>query len=549
MTGTAFDLQGAGALGALLSGNSTSRILNGVHAAIATTKTLTPLQAVGATFGTLVAALIAVLFYERKRKIRHDIPTIPTWGPLGNAPDMLAHRWDRLDWSLWKQRWHLDRGDGMTAYVWAPFQPTLIVTCDPRNVEHVLKTRFDNYIKGPVFDKIQRVMLGHGIFNADGEQWRVQRKTAANMFTINNFRDFMMHVFLDRSQILTSRLRDAARSGTIVDLHDLLYRFTLDSFMEIGYGARIDALKSDEPIPFAAAFDRAQTIINRRYSMGKIQWKVIEWFTGEGKEVVECMKVADKFAYDLIAKRRAEGGLESKNDLLSRLLVMKNPETGMPYPDVELRDMVLNFLIAGRDTTAQSLSWTFFELAKSPEAVAKFRAEISAACPDGEPDYQTVTKQLKYGAAILSEGLRLHPSVPAEIKFAVQDDVWPDGTRIRKGDGTAWMPWVMGRLPELWGDDALEFKPERWIDAKHPGPFKWPVFNGGPRTCLGQPMVYIQAVACLAEVTRQFDLELVAPEEVVYRPALTLQMKNGLRVRVHERGAADRTSEGIAFCA
>ncbi|KAI9190506.1 hypothetical protein H9P43_001940 [Blastocladiella emersonii ATCC 22665] len=523
-----------------------------------------------ATLGASAAsAIVILLLRERRLKLRRDLPTTPPHLLLGHARGLLRRQGERLHRAWRRQRAYLDAGLGPNSHVYVPFGATYVTTCEPLNLEHVLKLNFENYVKGPKFHAIHAPLLGNGIFASDGPHWKAQRKAASHLFSVAAFRDHYLDVFRERCRAVVAKLAlaaDQSENGAevTVDLSDYLYRFTLDSFMAIGFGLEdLQALDAPDgtPVPFAIAFDETQRILNKRFNMSELQWTLAEWLNGDRARLQQYTATIHGLAHEIIAARHAEPAEVSaaRKDLLARFMALRKPAEGdaglilsatsdsacpssTTYSDTELRDMILNFVIAGRDTTAQSLSWTMFELICNPRALAAFRAEIDRVCPDGaEPDYHALTKELKYGQAVLSEGLRLHPSVPTEIKFAVYDDVWPDGTRIRAGEGVVWIPWVMGRLTELWGDDAAEYRPERWLDEhggknKHPGPFKYPVFNAGPRTCLGQQMVMLQGVACLVELVRRFDFEVVDPAAVTYQPALTLQFKDGLMLRVRHRG-------------
>ncbi|KNE64805.1 hypothetical protein AMAG_10145 [Allomyces macrogynus ATCC 38327] len=497
---------------------------------------------VAAAIAGTIALLSAILGVEtaRKRPRYQHAVELPGLSRLFGHALMLGNAYDAFHDAIFHIfRAQLDRGHGFTAHLTIPFAQPRYLTVDPRNVEHVLKTKFDNYIKGPGFIDHQHALLGGGIFNTDGNAWRVQRKAASMIFSVRNFRDHMLHVFDRHARTLVDKLDDAATKRTVVDLHEWFHRFTLDGMAEIAFGSPIDSLKADAPLQFAVAFDRAQAITNKRMIMGVMQRRITEWLNGDGERLRKYVQTTDEFAYRLIAKRRADSDSGTANDLLARFLAMKKPGSKQGYSDQELRDMIINFIIAGRDTTAQALSWTIFELTQHPHVVAAMRAEIARVLPtlasdENGIDYDALTRDLVYARAVFSEALRLHPSVPEELKFAVQSDVLPDGTTVRAGEGVQWSPYTMGRLTELWGHDALEFKPERWIreDVQQPGPYKYPVFNAGPRTCLGQQMAYLEGVACLVKLVAKFDFDVVDPSEVVYGMALTLPMRDGLRVRV-----------------
>jgi fatty acid omega-hydroxylase len=194
-----------------------------------------------------------------------------------------------------------------------------------------------------------------------------------------------------------------------------------------------------------------------------------------------------------------------------------------------LRDLVLNFLIAGRDTTAQALSWALFCLCQHPEAAAKARSEALEVCGSQDITYDAVNR-LPYLQAVLNEALRLYPSVPLDIKLALEDDVWPDGTQVRRGNMAVYNIYAMGRDPALWGADAEEFRPERWLEMDcHPDNYKYPVFNAGPRECLGKRLAQVEMKTCLAVLLPRLSFKLAVPaREIIPDGQLTIGMGRGL---------------------
>ncbi|KAI8819825.1 cytochrome P450 [Fimicolochytrium jonesii] len=428
-----------------------------------------------------------------------------------------------------------------------PFRPLMILTWDPRNVEHILKTNFDNFVKGEEFRHNMGDLLGAGIFVVDGEPWKKQRKMASHIFSVRNFRDFTANVFADESVKLGALLENAAQTGQTIDLQDAFFRFTLDSFVKLAFGINLGSLDSPLPVPFAAAFDRAQTFCDERFRLPGAA--MIHALSGRGKQHAKDLDLIHEFARSIISRRRNGGSdspeLSQGNDLLALLLRITR-EGGDALSDDELADMVLNFIIAGRDTTAQALSWTFLLLTKNKhieaEAVSEMKKFFGAdrlADPNFETTYDEV-KDWTYGKALFYETLRFYPSVPKDGKYAVKEDVLPDGTVVPAGALVMFSNWVMGRLEELHGSDAADFKPTRWIDPdtqafKTPSQFQYPVFFAGPRVCLGQTMATIEGVYVIIQVLRRFSIEVQLPEKVTYTNSLTLPMSGPLRVHVSRR--------------
>jgi len=201
-----------------------------------------------------------------------------------------------------------------------------------------------------------------------------------------------------------------------------------------------------------------------------------------------------------------------------------------------MRDMVLNFLLAGRDTTAQGLTWTFFELAQHADILDKARAEVQAVCGSGDVTCQHV-KDLPYIRAILDENQRLHPSVPIDGKMAVSKDVLPDGTVVPTGCFVQISAWAQGRSVEIWGQDAAIFRPERWLErGSKPSSFEFIAFNAGLRECLGKRLAELEMAVLVATLIRDFDFALaVEPASISYDTQLTLGCKPGMPMRVCAR--------------
>lgn len=268
-----------------------------------------------------------------------------------------------------------------------------------------------------------------------------------------------------------------------MDLQELFYKFTLESFGEIAFGESFGCLKEPtKDVPFAMAFDRLNSALSERF-ISPI-WKFSEWRTGKGNQVNEDTKLIYDFAYRVIRKRRQEGfrGRESKD--LMQLFMETQDENGEPLSDEMMKDTLLNFVIAGRDTTAQALAWCFYLMHRTeadPSVVKDLTEETDRVLQGGAPTYESV-KQQKFAEACFHETLRLYPSVPKNIKLCVEDDVLPGGVKVYKGERVGWSSYAMGRNVNIWGADAKEFKPERWLNGEKPSSSKFVSFHLGPRT-------------------------------------------------------------------
>lgn len=195
----------------------------------------------------------------------------------------------------------------------------------------------------------------------------------------------------------------------------------------------------------------------------------------------------------------------------------------------------MNILIAGRDTTACALSWTFYEITKRPDVMKRIIDEVNAGfCANGDCSYDSVNN-LNYTHAVILEVLRLHPSVPLDSKVSINDSTLPDGTFIPAGSGVCYLIMGMGKSEQIWGKDALQFKPERFLDQKEPSMYKYPAFNAGPRLCIGKPLAMITMKMALAYLLPRYEFidTLQHPGETTW--SLVLAMKGGYPLDFRKR--------------
>ncbi|XP_004510551.2 cytochrome P450 704B1 [Cicer arietinum] len=485
-----------------------------------------------------------------------------TWPFLGAAIEQLMN-YDRMhDWLV--QYFSKSK----TIVVPMPFT-TYTYIADPVNVEHVLKTNFNNYPKGEVYHSYMEVLLGHGIFNVDGELWKKQRKTASLEFASRNLRDFSTKVFKEYALKLSSILCQASFLNQQIDMQELLMRMTLDSICKVGFGVEIGTLNPNSPNnSFAQAFDTANIIVTLRFI--DPLWKIKKILNlGSEAQLDKSIKIIDDFTYSVIRRRKAEiedakkNGQQNqiKNDILSRFIELG----GNNASEKSLRDVVLNFVIAGRDTTATTLSWAiymvmthchvaeklYFELKTFEENQAKEENVTLSQCDKDEPGLfkerveqfskllnKDSLERLHYLHAVITETLRLYPAVPQDPKGVMEDDVLPDGTKIKAGGMVTYVPYSMGRMEYNWGPDAALFKPERWFKdgvLQNESPFKFTAFQAGPRICLGKDSAYLQMRMVLAILCRFYKFNLVAGHPVKYRMMTILSMAHGLKLTIEKR--------------
>ncbi|KAB2020127.1 hypothetical protein ES319_D07G046100v1 [Gossypium barbadense] len=427
-----------------------------------------------------------------------------------------------------------------------------IYTTDPANVEYILKTNFPNYGRGAHIE-IMRDLFGDGIFAVDGEKWRHQRKLASYEFSTRVLREYSTAVFRDNAAKLVAKVSTIAVANGAMDLQDLFMKSTLDSIFKVGFGVELNALSGSDEFAnqFTKAFDDSNFIVFRRYV--DMFWKVKRFFNiGLEAALKRNVKIIDDFIFDLIRCKREqmenEKLVREKEDILSRFLTesKRDPEN---MNDQYLRDIILNFMIAGKDTSAGTLTWFFYMLHKHPLVQDKVIHEIRDAtqakdniCAKELSRLMTddVLDRMHYIHAAITETLRLYPAVPTDGKISVEDDVLPDGFEVKKGEGISYMAYAMGRMTYIWGEDAVEYRPERWLDEdgifRPESPFKFTAFQAGPRICLGKEFAYRQMKIMAAVLLYLFKFRLVDErKEATYRTMFTLHMADGLHVYAFPR--------------
>lgn len=453
----------------------------------------------------IVAVTLAYLAWYHHPKYGKN-PGPKLYPVLGCFPEVICNMETIHDWVTRM----IEKSPNMTMRMSRPMSKRFWITADPVNVEYMLKTNFENYPKGRDVHEIMVDLLGSGIFNADGSMWKLQRQVANREFTTRSLRSFMAGCVMEELHgRLIPLLTKFCSTGVSIDLQDLFTRFTFDTICKLGFGVDPACLAPSLPaVKFAHAFDAATSLTSERFFNYSLLWKAMRKLDiGSEKLLREAVADVDEFAMYVIQTRRKQmqgrGLIDSgdqgveKLDLLSRFMGLA-PE-GYPrevevdfvaegssneqqqfgrqvYSDVFLRDIVISFVLAGRDTSSSGLSWFFWLLSRNPHVEDAIYQELLTILqsrgqqqqPNLSPKQPTnlsfeELKQLHYLHAAITESMRLYPPVPMDIKQAAGDDVWPDGTRITQNVKVAYSAYAMGRMPSIWGDDCLEFRPQRWL--------------------------------------------------------------------------------------
>ncbi|KAK1752377.1 cytochrome P450 [Echria macrotheca] len=399
----------------------------------------------------------------------------------------------------------------------------VVFTAHPENIKAILATQFGDYGKGQSFHDEWKDFLGDSIFTTDGDLWHNSRQLIRPQFIKDRVSD--LHTFENHMQILFRAIANggplngedqyvdmAAGNGRVVDISDLFFRFTLDSATDFLLGKDIKSLSNPKEV-FAEAFSEVQRMQNIISRAGPFNPLVPR------KSFKQGMKVINKFIdqYIDLALTLSPEELESKSKSDTGYTFL-HALAGFTRERKVLHDQLIAVLLAGRDTTASTLSWTLYELSRHPEAVSKLRHEIlSVVGPTRAPTYDDL-KSMKYLQNVMNEILRLYPSVPFNVRLALRDATipfggGPDGSQplhVLKGTPVGYSTLLMQRRADLYPPvsenfaPVEEFSPDRWYHWQ-PKPWQYIPFNGGPRICIGQQFALTEMGYVLTRLFQRYE--------------------------------------------
>ncbi|KAL0948934.1 hypothetical protein HGRIS_009041 [Hohenbuehelia grisea] len=475
------------------------------------------------------------------------------------------------------QKWARDYGHIMSIRI---LFANGIFTSEPEHLKAILASQFDAFEKGPAFIHSMKSLLGTGVFNSDGELWKFHRSMTRPFFSRERISHF--ELFGRKADVAVEQLKARLREGYAVDIQDAASRFTLDSATEFLFGQNVNSLSAGLPYPytapqtssynhpanqFARAFGTAQHEAANRFRLG-LEWPLMEPFrhrTQDSMDIVHAF--VDPLLSEALSKKRArerigvpqDKELTDEDTLLDYLVKHTDDQT-------LLRDEILNIMIAGRDTTATTITFAVYMLAQHPKVFAQLREEIlTKVGPSRSPTYEDL-RELKYLRAVINETLRLYPVVPFNSRTSRKAVLLPSKAGeqpfyIAPNTEVSYSVWVMHRRTDLWGPDALDFDPDRFLDDRlskylTPNPFIFLPFNAGPRICLGQQFAYNESSFFLVRLLQAFNDIKLAPESqppesrappewaglpgakgretIQPKSHLTLYAQDGIWIKMHE---------------
>ncbi|XVF14031.1 hypothetical protein REPUB_Repub09cG0021300 [Reevesia pubescens] len=432
-----------------------------------------------------------------------------------------------------------------------------IITSNPMNINHILSRKFDNYGKGSEYRELFFDAMGDGIFNADSNSWKIQRKMLMSLLHSSKFIRRVEKIIKQKLEKgLIPMLENLTKLDAEVDLQDVIERFNYDCSCLLVLGFDPNSLSIEFPeVPTKEAFFQVEEVLLYRHIVPTSFWKLQKWLQiGVEKKMSKALETINNFMYQCISLKRQKLIAKSLQveeddeiDLLTAFMVEKEEEVSViGKSDKVLRDIVINVLAAGKDTLTSSLSWFFWLVATNPSIESKILEEIKANSPKGKDHKMMFIKgeelnRFIYLHAALCETLRLYPAVPSDHKTASESDILPSGHQIDKKSRILLNFKAMGMMKEIWGEDCVEFKPERWIskqgDIVQVPSYKFTAFGAGPRSCLGKDLSFIHMKIIAIAILWNYQVEVVKGHSPIERNSILFLMKNGLKVKIKKRVA------------
>jgi len=397
---------------------------------------------------------------------------------------------------------------------------TLYFFNHPDHAKHVLSDNPANYHKGLGLAEARRRILGDGLLTSEDEVWKRQRRIIAPAFRRDRLAGFTS-VVTDAGQALVGRL--SAQVGGTIDISEEMTRLTMSVLGKSLLSADLSPLRMLGPA-FEVAQDQAMF---EMVSLGAVPL----WLPLPRNYRFRRAKGQLEDAVEVLVSGRAHAGGRDGTDLLSMLAAAYADDPDARKRWRVMRDELVTILLAGHETTASTLSWTWYLLSRDPEAAAAIHAEAVAVLGDRTPAHEDLAR-LPYTTTVIQEAMRLYPPVWGLTRKSVAADVI-DGYRVPAGADVMISPYTLHRHPGFW-TEPNEFRPGRFATSAPVTTHRYAYipFGAGPRVCVGSHLGMMEATLIAAMVAREFRFEFPAGARAVPEAMLSLRVRGGLPLRV-----------------
>jgi len=412
------------------------------------------------------------------------------------------------------------REHGDLAYFRA-FDRHFYVVSHPDHIREVLVTQQSNFIKSRGLQRA-KVLLGEGLLTSEGQHHLRQRRLVQPAFHRERLASYA-----DMIAECAVRERDRWQAGETLDIATEMPRLTLAIVGKTLFSADVESEASE--------IGEAMSTVLQMFNLLLLPFS--EYLEKLPLPSVRRFKKArarlDATIYGLIRERRASG--QDAGDLLSMLLLAQDEEAGGErMTDTQVRDEALTLFMAGHETTANALTWTWYLLSQNPECEQRLHQEVDAVLKGRPPGWADLA-QLRYTEMVFAEALRLYPpawAVGREAKEAFE----LGGVEIPAGAILLMSPYIVQRSAQ-WFQNPERFNPERWTpEAREERPkFAYFPFGGGVRVCIGERFAWMEGILAMAALAQRWKLRLKPDQRIDTLPLITLRTRYGMRMRVEPR--------------
>jgi cytochrome P450 len=394
----------------------------------------------------------------------------------------------------------------------------------PEHVKHVLLTNQHNYNKDTRSSAKIRSVTGPGLLTSSGDFWLRQRRLTQPIFLPQRLAAFT-GIMIATTTAMLDRWQQWAKRRAALDVASEMMRLTCTivgkALFGVDVSADLDVIEESATVLMAHAWRRVERIID-----------IPEFLpTPANLRYRRALRRLDQLVWRIIDERRRQGD-QPAEDLLTSLLRRQDEETGQSMSGQELRNETITLLLAGHETTANSLTWTWYLLSKHPDAARRVRAEVDAVLGGRAPTMDDLAR-LEYTTMVYREALRLYPPIWVMERKALADDEI-SGFLIPAGSSVTLCPYVTHRHPDFW-DNPEGFDPERFSPERSAGraPHAYFPFGSGQRLCIGNNFAIQEALTIMALVVQRYRLDLVPGHPVEPKPGITLRTRHGLLMTLH----------------
>lgn len=448
------------------------------------------------------------------------IPQPKTYGPLGNLPQIDFHRPLQSILKLSDEYGPIFRLD-------MPGRSEIFISSPELVADACDSSRFDKKIWEPL-QKV-RAFTGDGLFTSgtDEPNWRKAHNILLPSFSQKAMQSY--HAMMADIAVQLVQKWSRLNPGESIEVPEDMTRLTLDTIGLCGFDYRFNSFYRETPHPFIVSMVRA--LNEAMNQLQRMKWKDL-LMVGTKRRYVRDIKTMASLVDRIIAERKEHGHLGA-DDLLSRMLNAKDPETGEGLDDENIRFQIITFLIAGHETTSGLLSFALYFLLKNPDKLQKAYEETDRVLTSPIPTYAQV-RGLSYIRMVLNEALRLWPTAPAFALEAKEDTILADRYPMKKGDSVIVLLPKLHRDAGAWGEDAERFRPERFEDPGSIPRHAFKPFGNGQRACIGQQFALHEAALVLGMILKNFELIDHTNYELNIKETLTLKPE-GFTIQVRPR--------------